>query len=84
MDWTALIGWLGVCFSVSIQIPQVIQMVKTKSAKDVSALTYMFLVATTLCYLVRAIAIREWVFIVSNTICFFVACWVLQLKRKYG
>ena len=84
MDWTAVVGWIGVCCSVSISIPQAIQIYKTKSSKDVSILTYWLLVATTLCYLVRAIAIKEPIFIVSNTLSFLVACWVITLKKKYG
>lgn len=77
IDWTQLIGWIGVLFGVSISIPQVIQIYRTHSSKDVSAWTYRLLVATTLCYLVRAIAIREPIFIVSNTLSFLIACWFL-------
>jgi len=65
-------------------VPQAYRIWRTKSSKDVAVWTYRLLLVAVLCYLVRAIAIREWVFIVSNSVVSVVTVAVLLLKRKYG
>ncbi len=84
MNWTELIGWLGVCIGICVNLPQAYRIWRTKSSRDVAAWTYRLLLLAVICYLIRAIAIREWVFIVSNFIAIWVCIAVLILKRRYG
>ena len=84
MDWTVLIGWVGVAFGISVNIPQALRIQRTKSAKDVSVWTYRILFVCVVCYLVRAIAIGEPIFIVSNAVAIVVCAWVLWLKYIYS
>jgi len=84
MHWTAFVGWIGVVIGICVNLPQAYRIWKTKSSKDVAVWTYRLLLFTVVCYLIRAIAIGEWIFIVSNSIAIFVTTAVLLLKRRYG
>ncbi len=83
MHWSELIGWAGVTAGICVSLPQIIRIYRTRSSKDVAIWTYRLLVFVCLCYLVRAIAIREAVFIVSNALNTVIAVWVLLLKRRF-
>ncbi len=84
MHWTELVGWLGVMFSICVNLPQAYRIWSTRSSRDVSVWTFRLLLVTVVCYLIRAISIGEWIFIVSNTCAIVVTIAVLLLKRKYG
>lgn len=78
-----IIGWIGVVLSILISVPQFIKSVKEKSTKGLSKQTYQLLFLTVLCYLVRAIAIKEPIFIASNAINIVITGAVLYLFKKY-
>ena len=78
-----IIGWVGVVLSILISVPQFIKSVKEKSTKGLSKQTYQLLFLTVLCYLVRAIAIKEPIFIASNAINLIITGAVLYLFRRY-
>ena len=78
----SLIGWLGVCIGVCVNLPQAWRIYKTGQARDVSVWTYRLLLACVLCYLVKAISIHEPVFIVSNGLAVFVTSTVLYLHWR--
>jgi uncharacterized protein with PQ loop repeat len=80
---TEIIGWIGVVLSILISVPQLIKSIKEKSTKGVSKQVYQLLFLTVLCYLIRAIAIRELIFIVSNAVNLVVTGMVLYLFKKY-
>ena len=80
---TELIGWIGVAAGVMVSMPQLVQSVKTKSTKGISIRTYQLLFLTVLCYLIRAIAIKEPVFIVSNSVNLIVTGAMLYLFKRY-
>lgn len=80
---TEIIGWIGVVLGILISVPQLIKSIKEKSTKGLSKQTYQLLFLTVLCYLVRAIAIKEPIFIVSNSINLFVTAGVLYLFKRY-
>jgi len=84
MQWTEWVGWLGVSIGVWVNVPQAYRIWRTKSSGDVAVWTYRLLLLAVICYLIRAIAIGEWVFIVSNSIAIVVTSAVLILKRRYG
>lgn len=78
-----LIGWLGFSLGMFISIPQVIKSIRTRSTQGVSKLTYILLLLACVCYIVRAMAIKETIFIVSNAFQIIVAGTMLYLMRKY-
>lgn len=83
MHWTELVGWAGVTAGIFVSIPQIVQIYRTRSSRDVAVWTYRLLAFVCACYLVRAIAIREAIFIVSNAFNTIIAAWVLVLKRRF-
>ena len=78
-----IIGWIGVILGILVSVPQAIKSVKAKSTKGVSLQAYQLLFLTILCYLIRAIAIREPIFIVSNAVNLIVTGAVLYLFKRY-
>ncbi len=80
---TELIGWIGVVTGIIVSFPQLIKSYKTKSTEGVSKGTYQLLFLTMLCYLIRAIAIKEVIFIVSNAVNLVITGMVLYLFEKY-
>ena len=78
-----IIGWVGVVLGILVSVPQLIKSIKEKSTKGVSLHVYQLLFLAVLCYLVRAIAIREPIFIVSNAISLITTAMVLYLFKKY-
>jgi len=80
---TEIIGWIGVTLSILISVPQLIKSVKEKSTKGLSRQTYQLLFLTVICYLIRAIAIKELIFIASNAINLVITGAILYLFKKY-
>ena len=78
-----IIGWIGVVLGVAVAVPQLIKSIKAKSTKGVSKGAYQLLFLCMLCYLVRAIAIKELIFIVSNVVNLVVVGAMLYLFRIY-
>ena len=78
-----IIGWIGVGLGIAVGLPQLIKSYKEKSVHGVSKSTYQLLFLTMLCYLVRSIAIKEWIFIVSNSVNLIITGLVLFLFRQY-
>jgi len=83
-NWLSeIIGWIGVVLGVAVAVPQLVKSLRAKSTKGVSKSAYQLLFLCMLCYLVRAIAIKELIFIVSNTINLVVVGAMLYLFRIY-
>lgn len=80
---TEIIGWLGVAIGIMVSLPQLVKSYREKSTQGVSKGTYWLLFLTMLCYLIRAIAIKEAIFIVSNTVNLVITGMVLYLFKKY-
>lgn len=78
-----IIGWIGVIIGIIVSLPQLIKSCREKSTQGVSKITYQLLFLTMLCYLIRAIAIKETIFIVSNAINLIITAMVLYLFEKY-
>jgi uncharacterized protein with PQ loop repeat len=83
MAISEIIGWVGVTLSIFISVPQFMQSFKKKSTEGLSKQTYQLLFLTVLCYLIRAIAIKEPIFIVSNAMNLIITAMVLYLFRLY-
>ena len=78
-----IVGWIGVVLGVAVAVPQLIKSIKAKSTKGVSKGAYQLLFLCMICYLVRAIAIKELIFIVSNIINLVVVGGMLYLFKVY-
>ncbi|MBN1347833.1 hypothetical protein JXJ21_00335 [candidate division KSB1 bacterium] len=63
MELTQIVSWIGFTSGLFIGIPQIMKTVKKKSVRDVSALTFLLVELTSVCLLIRAIAIEELAFI---------------------
>ena len=63
MELSQVMSWIGFVTGMSIGIPQLIKTIKTRSAGDLSATTFLLILVTCSCLLVRAVAIGEIAFI---------------------
>jgi uncharacterized protein with PQ loop repeat len=77
------IGWVGLAFSVWVNVPQAWTIYHNQSCQDVSPITYLLLLACVSCFLVHAIHRRVWVFVISNSLAVLVASTVLLLIWRY-
>lgn len=68
MDCGYVVGWLGIAFGVAVPLPQLKKIITTRSMKDVSISTYIFLCIAMVCYLSHAIYIKSPVFITAQTV----------------
>lgn len=63
MDITNIFPVIGTIVGMFIGIPQIMKTIKLKSVEDVSATTFVLIVVTAACFLVRMIVLKEYVFI---------------------
>lgn len=84
MDFTQVLGWIGVTLSFSSTYPQIYKVLKNKSAENVSVHTYILIFIAVLCYIVRAVRIGATIFIVSNSLNACSLGVMLFLIFKYG
>ncbi len=70
MEITKLFSWIGFCAGMLISIPQIIKTLKTKNVQGVSAFTFMLIEITALCFLIRALSIKEYALIAYYTLIF--------------
>ena len=63
MELSQILSWIGFIVGMLIGIPQLVKTVKTKSAGDLSAMTFVLVLITCSCMLARAIAIKEMAFV---------------------
>lgn len=68
MELGHAIGYLGIILGLFVAPPQLIKLIKTKSSKDVSLMTYAFLCLALVCYLLHASYIHSVVFITAQAI----------------
>jgi len=83
MDITIIIGFIGLVFGLMVAPPQLYKILKTKKVEGISKTTYQMLCICMVCYLIRAIEIKEWVFILSNGINLIINIIVLIMIMKY-
>ncbi len=62
------VGFIGGVFSSISFLPQVIKLWKTKSAKDLSMMTLLFLIVNVCTWLTYGVLIHAWPLIVTNGI----------------
>jgi uncharacterized protein with PQ loop repeat len=83
MELSQVMSWIGFIAGMSIGMPQLVKTVKTKRAGDLSALTFVLILITCSCLLVRAIAIKEMAFVCYYILLFFTNSLQLFLIWKY-
>jgi len=83
MELTVAMSWIGFVTGILIGIPQIIKTIRRKSARDVSSITFLLLLITCSCLLVRAIAIKEAAFICYYSFIILSASFQLFLIWKY-
>lgn len=83
MELSQILSWVGTTTGVLIGIPQLLKTVRTKKAGDLSATTFILILVTCSCLLVRAIAIRELAFVLYYTFLIFINSFQLVLIWKY-
>ena len=83
MELSQVLSWIGSATGMFIGIPQLAKTVKTKKAGDLSATTFVLILITCSCLLVRAIAIKELAFIFYYTFLILINSLQLFLIWKY-
>ena len=83
MELTVAMSWIGFITGILIGIPQIVKTIRMKSARDVSSTTFLLLLITCSCLLVRAIAIKEVAFICYYSFIILSASFQLFLIWKY-
>jgi MtN3 and saliva related transmembrane protein len=76
----AILGWLGNILVCMLNLPQMIQTVKTRSTKDLNIWTYIILTVVLLSLFVYGILIGEYPIIIGNIISFVIMSPILVLK----
>jgi uncharacterized protein with PQ loop repeat len=83
MELSQILSWVGTTTGMLIGLPQLVKTVKTRKAGDLSATTFILILVTCACMLVRAIAIRELAFMLYYTFLLIVNALQLFLIWKY-
>ena len=77
------LGYIAGILTTIAFVPQVIQIYKTKSAKDVSLAMFLLFTTGVVLWLVYGIKSQALPVIVANAITLFLSCIILFFKYKY-
>lgn len=80
------VEWIGIFAGILTTIsfvPQVLQVVKTKSTKDISLAMFLIFATGVLCWLIYGLFLKSPAMIISNSIIFTLSCVILGFKFKY-
>ncbi|MBU0570930.1 MAG: SemiSWEET transporter [Candidatus Omnitrophica bacterium] len=79
-----LIGLIaGFCTTISL-LPQIMKMLRTKHARDVSMVMYVVLVIGVVCWLVYGIFLKEIPLILANSVTLMLCLIIIGMKAVYG
>lgn len=84
MNIQELFGYVAAFCTTASFIPQVLQVWKTRSAKDISLGMYVVFVTGIAFWLIYGIMIQAWPIIIANLITFLLAGSVLVMKLRFG
>lgn len=83
MQITEILSWIGTATGIVVSVPQIIKSYRTKDVEDVSALTYILLLITGVCYFFRSIFIHEIPFVFYYSFVILTSLVQLALIYKY-
>ncbi|HTY91405.1 MAG TPA: SemiSWEET transporter [Methanocella sp.] len=84
MDSIVLIGLMAGALTTSSCVPQATRIIKTRSAKDVSALFFALMAAGMCLWLVYGLARADVAIVLWNAISLAFCVLILALKKVYG
>lgn len=80
-DW---IGMIAGTLTTLAFLPQVMQVVKTKSTEDISLVMYIVFITGVAFWLLYGILLGAWPVIIANIVTFILALIVLVMKLRFG
>ena len=83
MELSQILSWIGTAVGMFVGIPQLVKTIRTGKTGDLSAATFILILITCACMLVRAIAIKEAAFIFYYTLLILINSLQLFLIWKY-
>jgi MtN3 and saliva related transmembrane protein len=81
---TDLIGSIAAILTTIAFVPQVIQIWKTRSARDVSLPMYLVFTTGLALWLVYGVLVMSWPIIIANIVTIILALCVIAMKLKWG
>ncbi len=83
MDYISIIGYIaGICTAWA-NLPQLIQVIRTKHTKDISRLMYIILNTGVFLWIIYGYFISDYPIMIANTITFLMIFPILIMKIKY-
>ena len=84
MDLTKLMGYSAAILTTAAFVPQVWQVWKSRSAKDISLGMYIVFVTGIAFWLLYGLLKQDWPIIIANLVTFILAGCVLVMKLRFG
>lgn len=81
---TDIIGYVAAFCTTAAFVPQVLQVWKTRSARDISLGMYVVFVTGIAFWLLYGLFIGAWPIIIANLVTFILAGGVLVMKLRFG
>jgi len=80
MDYIQIIGLVAAVLTTAANIPQTYKIIKTKSTKDISVLTYSMLIVGFILWVVYGVIREDYPVLIANSISVLVCSTILFLK----
>jgi MtN3 and saliva related transmembrane protein len=78
-----LTGFVAAFLTTAAFVPQLVRVLKLRSAREISLPTFLMFSLGVLLWLVYGIALHSWPMIASNSVTLFLSSGILLLKLKY-
>ena len=83
MSYITIIGLIAATFTTFSLLPQIFQIIKTKSTKDISLMMFCLYCTGVLCWLIYGILIHSFPVMIANSITLIFNLIILGYKLKY-
>lgn len=80
MNLTEVLGFAAAALTTAANIPQAYKIIKTRSTKSISSLTYIILFSGLVLWLIYGICINDWPVIAANAVSAVITGVILVLK----
>jgi MtN3 and saliva related transmembrane protein len=84
MNLISMIGTAAAVCTTAAFIPQVLQIWRTRSARDVSLPMYLIFTTGLVCWLWYGLLLNAWPIIIANVVTLALALAVIGMKLKFG